>query len=109
MLLFVILLGGHHRKFMFFMSYVMPFACLLGGTVGFMLLHSFLRLRLQRFLGMGLALGLGIYGLRGSQWNWHPAFAASPKTALLLIGFPIVGAAAYWAMLNRLAPELGEE
>jgi hypothetical protein len=108
MLAWVILLGGHHRKFMFAMTTVVPVATLIVGPLGFMLLYRWLRLELARFLLVGLAAGAWIYWLRGNQWNWHPAFAGDLKTALLLIGFPAVGAGVFCAMLKRFAPDLAE-
>lgn len=63
----------------------------------------------MRFLLVGLAAGFWLYWLRGNQWNWHPVFAGNPRTALLLIGFPAVGAATFCATLRRIAPELGAD
>jgi hypothetical protein len=108
MMAWVILLGGHHRKFMAIMTFVMPFACFFGLNTAYLLLQGWFRLALPRFLAAGFAAGAAAYVMRGNQWNWHPVFASSPRTALLLIGFPVAGALAYWAVLRRLAPELGE-
>jgi hypothetical protein len=108
MLAWVIAFGGHHRKFIFFMTTVVPIGTLIAAPLGYALLHRWLRLRLLRFAATGLAAGLGLYWLRGSQWNWHPVFAGSPRTALLLIGFPIAGAATFCAVLHHLAPEFDD-
>jgi hypothetical protein len=108
MMAWVILLGGHHRKFMLIMTFLMPFVCFFGLNTAYLLLQGWFRLRLPRFLLAGLGLGLTAYVIRGNQWNWHPAFAASPNTAVLLIGFPVIGLATYWAILRWLAPELQE-
>ena len=108
MLVWVVLLGGHHRKFMVAMTTVVPVGTLIAGPLGYMLLQSWLRLRLLSFLLVGLAAGLLLYSLRGNQWNWHPVFAESLKTALLLIGFPVAGATTFCLVLQRLAPDLGE-
>ena len=104
----VILLGGHHRKFMAIMTFVMPVACLLGLNTCYVLLQPLFRLRLPFLTGAGALLGATAYVIRGNQWNWHPAFAGSSQTASLLIGFPVVGLLAYWAVLCSLAPDLAD-
>ena len=91
MMAWVILLGGHHRKFMLIMTFLMPFACCLGLNTAYLLLQPWFQLRLRRFLAAGLILGTAAYIVRGNQWDWHPVIASSLVTALLLIGFPVVG------------------
>jgi hypothetical protein len=87
--------------------YAILVLCFLGVTPAYLLLQRWAGLRLLRFVGVALLLGLLMFGWVGMRWNWHPVFLTGPGP-LWCFGFPLVGALAYWAALRGLAPELKE-
>ncbi len=88
--------------------YFLLFVCFFGVSPAYLMLHSVVRLHLGRFLALSAAMGLGLYWLRGSMWNWHTAFLGRWENLVGFVGLPVAGALAYWATLKWLAPELGE-
>jgi hypothetical protein len=99
--------GNVGQLFVTPIPYAILFLCFFFVTPAYVLLHRWVGLSLPRFVGIALLLGAMLFVKRGLSWNWHPVFLTGPGP-LWCFGFPLIGALAYWAVLKKLAPELGE-